>query len=324
MDNLSCGMAGTGIGAHDITSMIYSCFGLCLDSSLPLPELPEGAPGDPRAIPDIITVRLGALPEHLKTAASEGPSLAVVGEDVVLTVKGIARYAVLGGREILIDPFPDAGEKEIRLFLLGSAIGALCHRRGLTPLHANAIVTGSGAVAFAGRSGAGKSTLAAHFQGEGYEVLSDDVCVVSLDEAGQPLAWPGIPRVKLWGEAARAFGHEPADLEQAFSGLDKYHVPLPARGERRAWPLLRFYVLEDAKAVGTNEITRLKHGEALALLMRQVYRGAYLDPMGVKPQAFRTLAALASRIEVYCAPREMGYDIFRGEAERLERHFLEA
>ena len=114
---------------------------------------------------------------------------------VMLTVDGVGRYLVRGGAEILVDAAGGAAERDVRLFLLGSALGILCHQRGLLPLHANAVVANGAAYAFAGHSGAGKSTLAAHFAQAGYEILCDDVCVISFDEAGQPLAWPGLPRL---------------------------------------------------------------------------------------------------------------------------------
>src|SRR5258708_39789946 len=99
-------------------------------------------------------------------------------------------------------------------------MGAIFHQRGLLPLHANAIEVGGQAVAFVGPSGAGKSTLAAYFRDRGYRVLCDDVWVVSFGSDGEPLAWPGVPRVKLWGDALAAFCPRVGDLEPVFGGED--------------------------------------------------------------------------------------------------------
>jgi len=92
-----------------------------------------------------------------------------------------ARYLVRAGREIIVQPADTATKRNVRCFLLGSALAALCHQRGIYPLHANAIQFGDRAFIFAGPSGAGKSTLAFYFNNQGCRVLSDDVCVIGLN-----------------------------------------------------------------------------------------------------------------------------------------------
>ena len=77
----------------------------------------------------------------------------------------------------------------------------ILHQRSLLPLHANAMVVEGRAIGFMGHPGAGKSTLAAWFHDRGFDVLADDVCVVTPGPDGRPLAHPGIPRLRLWREA---------------------------------------------------------------------------------------------------------------------------
>src|SRR5690606_16057916 len=223
---------------------------------------------------------------------------------------------------IVVEPAPHASERNVRLFLLGSALGILCHQRGLMPLHANAAVAGGGAFAFAGHSGAGKSTLAAHFSRAGYPVLCDDVCVISLAPDGTPLAWPGLPRLKLWGDAVQAFGHGGAALERAVDGFDKYHVPLPAGIEARPVPLRRLYVLTRATGGGAGGLRRLRGHGAMRAAIGQTYRGIYLRPLGLSTQNFRHAAALLARAEAWEARRAWGYAVFEREAARIERHML--
>ena len=95
----------------------------------------------------------------------------------------VARYLVSGGCEIIIEPHPTATEKDVRLFLLGSAMGALLLQRGIWPLHGSAIAGRSGAALFVGVSGSGKSTLVGAFHQRGFQVLADDVCAIT---AGSP------------------------------------------------------------------------------------------------------------------------------------------
>src|SRR6186997_1401825 len=134
---------------------LYSCFDFSLRSEIELREL---TPADEAKANQFVDVRVGPVPEVL--AGSQPPQFGIqaTGDTVLLTVPGTARYLVRGRREIVVDPAPDGSERNVRLFLLGSALGILSHRRGLLPLHANAVVADGGAYAFGGHSGAGKST----------------------------------------------------------------------------------------------------------------------------------------------------------------------
>lgn len=297
---------------------LYSCFNFRLKSEIPLGEL---HPADAADDLPIVEVRLAALPETLPGARVAPYGLQIADDAVMLTVANTARYLIRDGQEIVVDPLEGASERNLRLFLLGSALGMLCHQRGLLPLHANAIVADGAAVAFAGPSGAGKSTLAAHFARTGFEVLCDDVCVIAFDEAGRPLAWPGLPRVKLWGDAASAFGHDSNELDRAIEGMDKYHVPLRGTVEARPIPFKRLYVLSRAED-RPGEIRRLNGQAAMAEVMAQTYRALYLAPMGLASRHFRQCAALLAHAEVYSASRTWGYDVFQQQASLLEQHVL--
>jgi hypothetical protein len=296
----------------------YSCFDFRLRSEIVLDELIPAEDDDARPLVD---VRLGDVPETLPGATASEYSLQVAGGTALLTVRNIARFLIRDGSEIVVDPHPGGSERNMRLFLLGSALGVLCHQRGLLPIHANAIVADGEAVAFAGPSGAGKSTLAAHFQRIGYEVLCDDVCMIGFDSSGRPYAWPGLPRLKLWGDAVEAFGHRRDSLDQAIEGQDKYHVPLAASGAVRPVPFRRLYVLERAEEGEAGGMTALGGRDAMEAVMAQTYRGLYLAPMGLAQRHFRHCAALLGHARVFVAARHWGYDVFEEEARRLESHF---
>lgn len=299
----------------------YSCFGLYIRSDMALPELGNRHEPAADAEQPAIEIKLGPVASELANSHRKLRSMHVGDGEVQLNVHDIARYRIRDGREIIIEPAPDSTRRNVRLFLLGSAIGLLCHQRGLLPLHANAIVANGCAVAFVGASGAGKSTLAAHFSRAGYEVLCDDICVVSRDESGRPFAWPGLPRLKLWREAAENFGHDSAGLERAIEGLDKFHVPLTRVGApTRPYPLRAVYALQVSTPEGGSEIARRRGSAALGAILHQTYRRHWLEVMGLSQQHFARCIEIANRIDVYSAPRLWGYDVFEREAEKIERH----
>ena len=300
---------------------LYSCFGFRLRSEIALDEI--GRADDPKDARPIVDIRLGPVSERLEEGGEVHAGLQAAGGEALLTVTETARYLVRAGREIIVDPLPGASQRNLRLFLLGSALGILCHQRGLLPLHANAIVVGGNAYAFAGPSGAGKSTLAAYFARAGYRVLCDDVCAIDLGDPGEPVAWPGLPRLKLWGDASTAFGHDNGQLDRVADGMDKFHVTLPAMQDARPIPFRRLYLLGRAEAGETPEISRLRGRAALEAIMAQTYRALYLPVLGLTSRHFLICSALAARIHVYAATRAWGYELFDREAGRLASHLAE-
>lgn len=105
------------------------------------------------------------------------------------------------GRIVTVAPIEDCDLKALGLFLLGQVLAFVLHRLGCPSLHASAVVTPHGGVAFVGDSGHGKSTLAGAFLSAGYKLLTDDVLPIR-SVGGAILAGPGVPFMKLWDKTA--------------------------------------------------------------------------------------------------------------------------
>ncbi|MDX8394562.1 MAG: hypothetical protein R8K21_08285, partial [Mariprofundales bacterium] len=90
-------------------------------------------------------------------------------DNLWLNVPDIARFLISNGNSITVESAKNSDPQSIRLFLLGSCLGAILHQRGMLILHANAIRFDDGCVLFAGTSGQGKSTLAAAFHHRGHD-----------------------------------------------------------------------------------------------------------------------------------------------------------
>jgi hypothetical protein len=244
----------------------YSCYGLRVDSEFALPDL--GRPGPDGAAPDVV-VRRGALtPPDPTLLMAHG--LWRVGDVCGFDIEDVGRFEARGGTEIVVDPRPGADESAIRLYVLGTAMGATMMLRGTLVLHGNSFRVGDGAAVVVGHSGSGKSTLAAEFDRRGYDVLSDDV--VPVDADGRAL--PGYPRIKLWTDAVDRIGQDPATLERVHARVDKFHVPL-RRGDLGPLPLRWVYVLESH---GGPELTLEPASGAIAfaLLHEHTYRNELL------------------------------------------------
>lgn len=96
---------------------------------------------------------------------------------------------------------PKANPHAFQTYLLVDALLFAMIRMGREPLHATAVDTPQGVIAFAGESGLGKSTLGALFVRAGYRLVTDDMLVL-VPEGDGFVAHPGPPRVKLYRDTA--------------------------------------------------------------------------------------------------------------------------
>lgn len=241
---------------------LRSCYGLVIDSEIPLPELGSEHPGGSVDV----TIRRGRLagppPDAtiLPLGLWRGPGL------VGLDVSGTASYEIREGREILVDEAPGADPLAVRLFLLGTVMGALMMQRGHLVLHGNAFRVGDACAVVVGRSGAGKSTLAAELLRRGHDVLADDVVPVDADG----LALPGYPRIKLWVDAVTRLGLDSTGLERVATAVDKFQLPIVRRWSDPL-PLRWIYVLERHEGADL-QITPATGMETFGLLHEHTYR----------------------------------------------------
>jgi hypothetical protein len=294
-------------------SFAYEIFGLRLASEVELPELVAIAP----AAPPEISVSVRSLPP---IDGERVDGFAATSAGVILNVPRAGRYLVRDGCEVIVDPDPAGTAANLRLYLLGSAMGALLHQRGLLPLHANSIAVGGSAIAFLGRSGAGKSTIAAWYHDQGFRVLADDVCVVTMDQA---TAWaqPGIPRLRLWKDALEASGRVTGDYERSFDDMDKFDVPTRAANQVRALQLAALYVLDPPESgVGRSAIRRLPGAAAVEALVANTYRGNYVARLGGTARHLASCIALAKLVPAFSVERRWGRDQLEGELRELEAH----
>jgi hypothetical protein len=290
---------------------IYRLFGFNLRSEIGLAGL---APDAFEATAEV-DVAFGNVPP-----GEYAPGYSAVAEGTLLFVPKVGRYLIREGREILVEPAAGASERNLRLFLLGSAIGALLHQRGLLPLHANAIDLGGRAAAFSGHSGAGKSTIAAWFHDRGYPILADDVCVIGFDDSGRALAYPGIPRLRLWREALEASGRDTGAYDRSFDDMDKYDVPTLGDSKLEPIPLAAIYLLRKAEDDGDAAIDRLIGVDAVETLISNTYRGGYLRTIGRTADHLAACLRVVRSVPVFRAKRLWGFERFDEQARQLHDH----
>lgn len=296
----------------------YMLFGLRVRSELELPELPELPRGGGSVEPDV-WVRSSRI------AIDRGAAgMSVEGEAMLLTIDDVGRYHIAGGSEIMVEANEGVDPRNVRLFLLGSAFGALLHQRGLLPLHANAVEIEGRAVAFMGPSGAGKSTLAAWLEDRGHQILTDDVCVVDFPDDSAPAIHPGLARIRLWREAVERRGRRPSDYHPSFighAGIDKFDVPVATPPAADACvPLACVYLLARGES---GAITRLTGVDAFDAVSANTYRGHYIEMGGSAARHWSAAVELVRRTPMFRAERTWGLERFDDECARLRDHAIQ-
>jgi hypothetical protein len=296
----------------------YLLCGWRVKSALPLPELTAWT-GDPATPPDIL-IDEGELPERLEGAGLPGRYL-MVGDDgsVLLHIPGLVRLLVRNGTSITVHRLKDEATESWRLFLLGAAIGYLCHQRGVLPLHAATLSrtgpAGRAAVAIAGHRGAGKSTLALAMNTAGYDLLSDDLTVTRpAPDAISVL--PAYPRLKLWRPALEAAGLGIEGLAPVRDGLEKYDLRPRGGFDPAPVPLTAVVVLEEARSLS---LDRLTPKFALTALYPHVCRKRIGALLGRRHHIFAEVTAIVRLLPVYRLNRPKHFDMLDETVALIDR-----
>lgn len=269
----------------------YRLCGLPLASDMALPELLPWGGEDGRA-PEI-EVRFGDVPDRLPESIHEGPILQV-GRDGTCRydMAGVACFLIEEGRRVTVQPRMAVDAPDIRLFLLGSVFGLLCHQRGWLPLHACCVEIGGRAVAFAGPSGMGKSTLATSFVRRGYRLLADDVTVIDVHAPEGPAVIPAFARIKLWRDTLDALKISTDALTPCRNRMEKFQLPVDAQFQSASLPLAAIHLLDRVPDARLADLSPLAGLQAVEVLLGAVYRRQAGERMGKRPQMLRAIHRL--------------------------------
>jgi hypothetical protein len=296
----------------------YRVSGLSVASEIGLPGLISGVAEEPAQV----TIRLGPAPESLPQPSAAGPSWQIAGKQFLIRIPGVGRFFLDGGREIVVAPDSDAGAADIPIFILDTVFGILLHQREQIVLHASAVRVGGKAILFCGASGAGKSTLAAGLAQRGYPLVTDDVCAVTLDSAGAPLAHPDGRQLKLWEEAIGPLNMAQRRGERVRASLEKFYVE-PGEVFSEALALGAVYVLREARPPNKPGIEPPNVVDAALLLRRNAYRPLLVQRMDQKANYFHAAATIANAVGVFVLTRALDFARMPDVIATLEQHWLD-
>jgi hypothetical protein len=299
---------------------VYELGGITLVSEIALPELPLVQHRSGKLHP--VHIRLGDVPGHWPQAVEIDPDCFATPTHYWLRIHGIGCYLVTNGEEIIVCLEPGARLLDVRAYLLGTVFVALCQQRHLLPLHASAVGSRKGVVAFLARSGQGKSSLAAYLAQRGFPVLADDVCLIDSASSGPAMVIPTAPWLKLWRNSLEDLGKQVQGLDRVFSEDDKYRLPLP--NTLHPEPIGRLVFLEtNPDQQSATEMQELSAVEAIPLLMDLTHQAYVLQATGQLEQSFLRCGRVSSQARAYRFIRPWGLKHMEASVDAVEKFLLE-
>jgi len=182
-----------------------------------------------------------------------------------------------GGGEIVCMPRPGISSITITHLLLNQVIPLVINLRGREALHASAVITPHGIIAFSGPAGSGKSTIAGSFFAAGYSLISDD-CLALIEKDGDICGMAAYPGLRLWGDTFKwLFGNSrPSKPVAQYTDKQQVHImtkeqAIPAKFQ----PLKRLYTIADPSEIDGKKniaIEPLSLRESFIALVRCTFR----------------------------------------------------
>lgn len=286
---------------NDKTSIpVYNVFGLTVQCELPAAPL-FGMIHTTDVVPDV-TIRVVSIIRELDHPVYRDQFISAVPGCILLKIKGIAKYLICNGKEILIQPEADAKQGDVATFAFGSALGTLLYQRGILAYHGSAVRTSKGAVIFSGEKGAGKSTTAASLSTKGWEFMSDDVCAVHL-EKDKPVLYPGLSSAKLASDSYSSIFTKAPEEDPVSPILNKYRVPFHTN--RESSPVSAICILETTP--GKSYIEPVTGTERLSIVMKHVYRPLMHQLVETPVQRYKQYTLLSSQVAVFRIFRSLDF-----------------
>lgn len=247
------------------------------------------------------------------------PESVVSANEFYFHMPEVGTYRIINGKKITVSPAPGAGQNELRLFLLGSAWGALCYQRGLLAIHAGAVQVGNEAVLFCALPGKGKSTMTAWLAAQGFPLVSDDLCCIDFFENDQPVVFPSTQRFRLWKDALQALGWNSDELERDHYRHDKFLLSWAVKPLLQPLPLRAIYLLEWGEE---HKLERLRGINALErFVTAATYRGELLCQMGLSATYWQHCLRLVQRVPLWELQRQKDLKMLVEVSRMLVQHW---
>lgn len=280
--------------------LAYKAFGFTILSDIHFPELLQIP--NPK---DLVDIEIRIENNRISDKLILNKNGIMIGEKSVLfQIAETAVFNIKDGNEIIVSPLEGADIDRIRLYILGTCMGAILTQRRILALHGSAVVVNGRAYAIVGNRGAGKSTLGSAFISKGYHLLSDDIIAVNLNEEQVPIVTPSFPQQKLWKDSLERLGMGKGDFHPLFQREEKFSVPIQDHFYNNTIPLTGIFEL-----IKTNkdkaEVRSIQNLNRLNILMQHTFRRSLLNNIDVLDWHFKQTVMIAEKVNMYKIERPL-------------------
>lgn len=220
----------------------YYLYGLTVATPFSCPELLPSSES-----PDVV-VRFENIEDSGIQWSEEGVCYKASPDKYLLSVKGVARYLLAGGKQISIDKSPDTDEDALRLFLYNEVSAALLAQREMLVLKGSVVARDGKAFVLLGSTSVGKSITAAGLGNKGYSIVSDGVCAIGTN--GEIVVSPGYPCLMLWKKGLKELDLSPEGYKPVRNGMNKFFFPVRQNFINETLPVAGIYLLSERNKQG--------------------------------------------------------------------------
>lgn len=298
---------------------MYQIFDLLIESSVPLPELPEVKNG-------VASLTFQILEEPLEIKYQDNfhhwflPdgeiafSYTKYNEVYFLRFPDLANFYLMNHCDD-IRCYPDAGVsiETVRHLLLDQVIPRILGDNGQIILHASAIMNRGSSVIFIGETGAGKSTIATSFHHKNKPLISDD-CVLLDSEDNANIMIPSYVGARLWEDSTEAVLPDTSSLHGVSEYSPKKRLILHGDSiyEYIKFPISAIFILaspEDAMKTGNVTIERITGASIVMELLKHSFILDESDKANAGNIFSKLGKIVASSISVYslCYPHDYSF-----------------
>lgn len=192
-------------------------------------------------------------------------------------------------------------ESNLDSYFVGPVIGTILRLREDVCLHASAVNIEGKAVIFLGYKRSGKSTTAAAFSKLGYQILTDDIAVIS-SRNGDFYVQPGYPKIRLRPTPIETLldKAEAEALNKVYTHQNSRYLSLEEEKKfcSEALPLAAIYLLGCInEGDSTPFLESIKAQEKLIKLTENIL-GRYTIDIDLRKKEFFTLSELAKKVRI--------------------------
>jgi len=201
----------------------------------------------------------------------------VLQEDALKLKSPVAEIAIVKGKEVFLVIKPEATDEEVRLEIIHTVLTELLIKRNIVCLHGCVVTKENVTAAFIAPSGMGKSTLAAALVKHKWNLVSDDLVLLGV-ENNRVVVFPSFSRIRLWEEGIERLALSGLNKEPIANRPGKYALDV----EKKCDPSDRFrlthlYHLERSKGFSQIELKKVGKKEQFWGLLENTFASQEVD-----------------------------------------------